>query len=259
MSEEEAWREILALKAKAPRWSDSWPLSPAARPLVELFLPLLTTVRTNQERPAVFAHLAQSLDGRIATVNGVSQWITGAQDRRHTHRLRAVADAVVVGAETVRRDNPRLTVRNVPGESPLRLVIDPDRRLDPGYSLFADGAVETVLVCDKDHDDGSVIGKASVLGIRRRDGGLDLSELLLRLAERGVRRLFVEGGGITVSHFLHAGYLDRLHLVIAPIILGSGRPGFILPEIQALHQALRPPTRSFSMGDGVLFDCGFNG
>lgn len=259
MSEEDAWREILTLKAKAPRWSDAWPLSPAARPLVELFLPLMTTVRTRRERPAVFAHLAQSLDGRIATVNGVSQWITDAQDRRHTHRLRAVADAVVVGAETVRRDNPRLTVRSVPGESPLRLVIDPDRRLDDGYALFTDGAAETLLVCDRDRDDGSVIGKASVLGIRRQDSGLDLSELLLRLAERGVRRLFVEGGGVTVSHFLQAGVLDRLHLVIAPIILGGGRPGFILPEIQGLHQALRPPTRSFSMGGSVLFDCGFNG
>lgn len=260
LSEEEVWREILTLKEAAiARWSDSRPLSPAARLLVDLFLPLLATVPASSDRPVVFAHLAQSLDGRIATLDGESQWITGKQDVRHTHRLRAVADVVVVGAETVRQDNPRLTVRNVCGENPLRLVIDPDRRLDDSYHLFADGAAETLLVCDGDRDDGGAVGKASVLGVRRGDGGLDLADLLRRLTARGVRRLFVEGGGITVSRFLQAGYLDRLHLVMAPVILGVGRPGLILPEIQGLHRALRPPTRSFSMGESVLFDCRFHG
>ncbi len=260
MSEEEAWREILTLKeAGIARWSDSRPLSQAARQLVDLFLPLLATVPANTDRPAVFAHLAQSLDGRIATLGGVSQWITGEQDLCHTHRLRAVADVVVVGAETVRQDNPRLTVRNVCGENPLRLVIDPDRRLDDSYHLFADGAAETLLVCDRDHDDGGAVGKASVLGVRRREWGLDLTDLLHQLTKRGVQRLFVEGGGITVSRFLQAGNLDRLHLVIAPMILGSGRPGFVLPEIQSLHEARWPPTLSFSMGESVLFDCRFHG
>lgn len=260
LSEEEAWREILALKeAGVPRWSDTRTLSPAARLLVDLFLPLLATVPANSDRPTVFAHLAQSLDGRIATLGGESQWITGKQDLRHTHRLRAVADVVIVGAETVRQDNPRLTVRNVSGVSPLRLVIDPDRRLDDSYNLFTDDAAETLLVCDGDRDDGSAVGKAPVLGVPRGDGGLDLANLLRRLTERGVRRLFVEGGGITVSHFLQAGCLDRLHLVMAPVILGSGRPGLALPEIQGLHRALRPPTRSFSMGESILFDCVFHG
>lgn len=259
LSEEEVWREILALKEAAIfQWSDPRPLSPAARLLVDLFLPLLATAPASPDRPAVFAHLAQSLDGRIATLDGDSQWITGEPDIRHTHRLRAVADVVVVGADTVRKDNPRLTVRNVFGENPLRLVIDPDRRLDDSYHLFADGAAETLLVCDGDRDDGGTVGNASVVGVRRGESGLNLADILSRLADRGVRRLLVEGGGITVSRFLQAGYLDRLHLVVAPVILGVGRSGLVLPEIQGLHQALRPLTRSFCMGEDVLLDCEFH-
>ena len=99
--------------------------APAARRLIELYLPLCGDC---PER-FVVAHLGQSLDGRIATVDGSSRWVTGPEDVAHNHRMRALFDAVVVGAETVRQDDPQLTVRLVPGRNPTRVVLDPGRRL----------------------------------------------------------------------------------------------------------------------------------
>ena len=87
----------------------------------------------------VVAHLGQSLDGRIAAANGASRWVTGEQDIVHNHRMRALFDAVVVGAGTVRHDDPQLTVRAVPGPHPVRVVLDTQRRLGPDYRVFNDG------------------------------------------------------------------------------------------------------------------------
>jgi diaminohydroxyphosphoribosylaminopyrimidine deaminase/5-amino-6-(5-phosphoribosylamino)uracil reductase len=85
-------------------------------------------------------------------------------------------------------------------------------------------------------------------------GGLDLAELLEALGERGLRRILVEGGGVTVSRFLQAGLLDRLHLTVAPLLIGSGRPSITLESIPTLDHALRPSCRRFALGDDVLFD-----
>src|ERR1700760_4858653 len=94
----------------------------------------------------VLGRIAHSLDGYIATQGGESVWISGPDDLRHTHQLRALCDAVVVGAKTIRADNPRLTTRLVDGPSPVRVVLDPDYRLDDTYRVFQDGP-QTLLLC----------------------------------------------------------------------------------------------------------------
>jgi riboflavin-specific deaminase-like protein len=257
LSEGEAWDGILALKgASGATWTDARPLSPGAALLVELLVPLLAAAK-RAPGAYVFAHLAQSLDGRIATPEGASQWISGDADIVHTHRLRALADAVVVGAETVRRDNPRLTVRRVAGANPLRVVIDAERRLGNDFAVFADGAAETVLACAEEHAAHGPIGAAQALGVARRGDGLCVDALLAELARRGARRVFVEGGGVTVSRFLDAGRLDRLHLTVAPLIMGAGRPGIALSGAPPLADALRPATRTFRIGECVLFESVF--
>ena len=93
------------------------------------------------------AHLGQSLDGKIATVNGASHYVTGSQDILHNHRMRALFDAVVVGSGTVQHDDPQLTVRQCDGSNPVRVVIDTDRRLTEAYRLFQDDAARTILIC----------------------------------------------------------------------------------------------------------------
>jgi riboflavin-specific deaminase-like protein len=204
-------------------------------------------------------HLAQSLDGRIATTSGKSRWLSGAADLLHTHRMRALADAVIVGVNTVLHDNPQLTVRRCAGVNPLRVVIDPERRLDGSQRVFRDEAAPTLLFAAADRArSGEALGRAEVVAVPRGEWGLDPHEIRRTLARRGLSRLFIEGGGITVSRFLAAGALDRLQITLAPLILGSGRPGIVLPEITDLRNCLRPRTRRFILGDDIMVECNFD-
>jgi riboflavin-specific deaminase-like protein len=222
-------------------------------PLVDLFLPVL---RAAAGRPYVVAHLGQSLDGRIALACGESRWVTGEADIDHNHRLRAIADAVMVGAGTVAADDPQLTVRRCAGNHAVRVVLDPTRRLGPGYRLFEDGAAPTLLVCRADlARPGERVGLAEVVGVPASGEGVSPADVLAALADRGLRFVFIEGGGVTVSRFLAAGAIDRLQVTVAPMIIGSGRPALSLPEIPSLDVALRPPTRVVPLGGDVLFDC----
>ena len=99
------------------------------------------------------------------------------------------------------------------------------------------------------------VGAADVLGVPEGPGGLDLADLVRHLRARGCARLFVEGGGVTVSAFLAAGLLDRLHVAVAPFLIGAGRPAIRLPAPDLLRECARPRHRVFRMGADVLFDC----
>ncbi len=230
-------------------WSASTGATQPARDLLDLFLP----VRVPGD--VVVAQLGQSLDGRIATESGDSRYVTGAADIRRLHRLRALVDAVVVGAGTVVADDPRLTVRAVEGDDPVRVVIDPSARLDPGLGIFSDGVAPTlwVVAAGAGAEPPSTAVETLVVPAGGA-AGLDLPALLTSLRERGLRRILVEGGGVTVSRFLAAGLLDRLHVTVAPLLVGSGRPSLALPPITGLSEALRPPCRHFALGPDVLFD-----
>jgi len=201
----------------------------------------------------VLGRIAQSLDGRIALLSGESRWISGHPDIVHTHRLRARFDAVLVGAGTVRADDPELTTRHVAGASPVRIVLDADRRLGAHYRVFRDGR-PTLLVCASDTRGADRHGSAQVLAVPRNAAGLDLRVLLAELQARGLCRLMVEGGGVTVSRFLGAGALDRLHVTIAPLLLGCGVPAFTLPPAAALAEGLRFSWQMHRLGDDVLMD-----
>lgn len=202
----------------------------------------------------VYAHAAQSLDGRIATEKGASRWISGAADILHTHRLRALADAVIVGAGTVRHDDPQLTVRHCAGASPVRVVIDTERRLSGDRRLFRDGP-RTLLACAAEHAGEAAPGSALLLPLPRdAAGSVAIDALLAALRARGLSRLFVEGGGHTIGRFLRAAALDRLHVTVAPLLLGSGTPLLCLPAVADVAEGLRLPVRHFRLGEDMLFD-----
>jgi len=201
----------------------------------------------------VVGRIAQSLDGYIATHGGESVWISGPEDLRHTHRLRAFCDAVVVGAKTIRADNPQLTTRLVDGPSPVRVVLDPDRRLADSYRVF-NGGPETLLLCAPEMADPARHGTALALPIPRGPAGLDVRAILALLRARGLRRIFVEGGGVTVSRFLAAGALDRLHVTVAPLVMGGGVPAFPLPPVERLEEGRRFAWTAHRVGADVLLD-----
>jgi len=223
--------------------------------LIDLYLPICNATAA---KPITVGHLGQSLDGFIATHSGDSQFVTGSENLRHMHRMRALCDAIVVGAGTVAADDPQLTTRHVPGPSPLRVVFDPARRLEDHYRVFSDDAAATIYVCAKSlcRPGETHVGLAAVVGVEDESGIVDASRVLALLRARGCHRVFVEGGGVTVSMFLEAGLLDCLQMAIAPLIIGDGRPAIRFQQPPAvLGDCHRPRYRVFRMGGDVLFDC----
>lgn len=205
------------------------------------------------DRPLVIAQIGQSLDGRIATASGHSHYINGPESLDHLHRLRAMADAVIVGASTASLDNPRLTTRRVPGPNPVRVVIDPNRRVPPTHALLTEPEAETLLISRRDGPD--LPPHCTVLAMAESTGNAAPGAILDELRARGLRTVLVEGGGETISRFLTAGLIDRLHVAVAPMLIGSGRPGLVLPEIETLAEARRFESRSYALGADTLFDC----
>jgi diaminohydroxyphosphoribosylaminopyrimidine deaminase / 5-amino-6-(5-phosphoribosylamino)uracil reductase len=172
-------------------------------------------------RPTVTLKLATSLDGRIATASGESQWITGEAARLEGHRLRASHDAILVGIGTVLADDPALTVRlpDFSGRQPLRVVLD-SRLRTPATAQVASGN-SLILTTVKPHP----VSVAEVVEVVDVDGRANLHAALDILHARGVRSVLIEGGGEVAAAFLREKLIDRLEWFRAPILLGSeGRP-----------------------------------
>jgi diaminohydroxyphosphoribosylaminopyrimidine deaminase/5-amino-6-(5-phosphoribosylamino)uracil reductase len=202
----------------------------------------------------VVAQIGQSLDGRVATASGHSHYINGPAGLAHLHRLRAIVDAVVVGVGTALADDPRLTVRNVAGRDPARVVIDPGARLPAAAKMFARDGVRRLVMTAHDVKPRLPAG-IEIVGLQAFQRRIAPEAILSALHERGLRRILIEGGAETVSRFLVANCLDRLHVLVSPIIFGNGRPSFNLPRIERVQEALRAPTKIHQLDGDVLFDC----
>ncbi|WP_405997592.1 RibD family protein [Streptomyces sp. NBC_00829] len=257
---EEAWERLRTVRSEADaeaaglvprangglRWGED--ASTEAQLLAERYLPLCLAGPL-----LTFAQLGQSLDGFIATRTGDADFVTGEEDRLHLHRLRALADAVVVGAGTAVADDPQLTVRACPGDNPVRVVLDPKGRVPLRRQVFTDGSAPTLWV----------VGVGSEHGMPVPDGVdvLELPEddfapghLVRALAQKGLGRVLIEGGGVTVSRFLHEGALHRLYVTVAPVLIGDGVPGLRFPGQPVMRDALRPPVRRAALGEDTLFE-----
>lgn len=244
-SKSDGWHSVPALFRAGAK---AGPLPP---PWEEMFGPLRDGAVDDL---VVVGQLGQSLDGRIATNSGHSHYINGPAGLDHLHRLRALVDAVVVGVNTALVDNPQLTVRRVTGPCPARVILDPRGRLKPDARLLtADGCRRLVVTTDKVQP--TLPDGVEVVALPAADHHIAPATVLAALAARGFRRVLVEGGARTVSGFLTAGCLDRLHVLVAPVILGTGQSGLTLAPIERVDHALRPPTRAYPLDDEVLFDC----
>jgi diaminohydroxyphosphoribosylaminopyrimidine deaminase / 5-amino-6-(5-phosphoribosylamino)uracil reductase len=242
-SNEDGWEKVPTLF----RASDS----ALPSPWEERFGPLR---RGTVDELVVVGQIGQSIDGRIATVTGHSKYINGPAGLDHLHRLRALVDAVLVGVRTAITDDPLLTVRRVAGRSPARIVLDPKGRLAPGARVLADDGTRRLMIVAEGAEPPMHSG-VEIVPLAAPDGEIAPASMLAALAERGFRRILIEGGAHTVSRFMAAGCLDRLHVVVAPIIIGAGPSGVTLKPIARADEALRSPMRAHLLDDEVLFDC----
>jgi diaminohydroxyphosphoribosylaminopyrimidine deaminase / 5-amino-6-(5-phosphoribosylamino)uracil reductase len=205
-------------------------------------------------RPFVHLKLAATLDGRIAAAGGDSRWVTGEAARLRAHQLRAEAGAVLVGAGTVRADDPQLTARGLPEEPPpiTRVVLDPRLTISAESRLVKNAAEGPVLIFADAEVLEDVLDRreleapgVKVVGAPNSSGGLDLRFVLDELGRRGIRGVLVEGGGETAAWFVEAGLADKLTLFYAPKFVGSGG----VPMIGALRVTKMAEALEFSVSD----------
>ncbi|MFG3305816.1 bifunctional diaminohydroxyphosphoribosylaminopyrimidine deaminase/5-amino-6-(5-phosphoribosylamino)uracil reductase RibD [Streptomyces wuyuanensis] len=204
----------------------------------------LTSVRLR--RPYVVWKYAATLDGRIAAADGTSRWISSAESRADVHRLRAEADAVIVGSGTARADDPHLAVRGIDGATqPLRVVLDTDARaVGPGARVLDDAAPTLVAVAEDAETD-----LPDVLRLSRDGRGLSVPALLEALYARGVRSALLEGGPTLAGSFVAAGAVDRVVGYLAPVLLGEGPAALAGAGITTITEALRlDVTETVSLG-----------
>lgn len=243
------WAALLALRnddaaaGPSPEWSE------AERAAWELYAPLAT----GYAGAHLFAQVGQSLDGRIATPSGDATDVSGPEGLKHLHRCRALADAVVVGVKTALQDDPRLTVRLVPGSSPARVIIDPRGRLPDSAKALTDASVRRVVIQASDRPRAP--GVEVVRLTPAECGWIAPEDIADALADLGFGRVLIEGGCVTIQRFLDAGLLHRLHVAVAPLIIGDGPSGLRTAPVARLRDALRPETRVYGLDTDVVFDC----
>jgi GTP cyclohydrolase II len=217
---------------------------------------LLGSLRPRADRPNIVVKYAQTLDGRIATQIGDAKWISGEPERQVAHAMRAGCDAVLVGSGTLLQDDPQLTVRMVPGASPLRVVLDSTLRTPLTSKVLSDDAA-TLILCRPDADPARR-QELSAMGVMVREvpggpDGLRVNGVLRLLHSLGVTSLLVEGGGRIITSMLRAAAVDRLVVSVSPTIIGAGVEAVGPLGISHVTDGIRLVNRCvYLAGDDVL-------
>lgn len=222
--------------------------------LLRNYWPIIIRIHANNgNKPFLLIHMAITLDGKICCANGHSKWIGNEQNLIHAHRLRAICDGILVGANTVKMDKPQLNVRLVDGPNPQRLVLSNKTEHFCGLSNNQ-GRSKTFLLrnkefcCDIQSD---VFDKLIAFkGDTQRD---ELIDLLQKIKQEGIDSVLIEGGAQTASCFIENDLVNLIQLHLAPIILGSGQSFVNLPEISQIGDGLKLKCPKYiEMGDSVM-------
>ena len=232
--EETTWKKLLQLREKTKALDfQSFPVEEFSSDAeAEEYLRVIGSRSEADAKPVIFAHLAQSLDARIACQSGDSKWIGNQGNLIHAHRMRALCDCIMVGKQTWEYDSPQLNVRHVEGENPVKLIIE-------GHSINKNNYPKTYYF-----DDGEPTTSEWE----------SPSELLKTVFHKGIKTIFLEGGGKTVSFFLMNKLVDYLQLHISPLVMGSGINSILLPEINTLDQAINfENPRFIPIEDHIMF------
>jgi GTP cyclohydrolase II len=217
---------------------------------------LLGSPSSRADRPYVVLKYAQTLDGRIAARTGDAKWISGEPERQVSHAMRSGCDAVLVGAGTLLQDDPQLTVRMVPGASPLRVVLDSTLRTPVTAKVLSDDAA-TVILCRPDADPARrrelASAGATIREVVPDADGLRMGAVLRLLRSLGIASLLVEGGSRVITSMLRAAAVDRVVVSVSPTIIGSGVEAVGPLGVDRIADGIRLVNRSvFLAGNDVL-------
>jgi len=211
--------------------------------------------------PFVTGKYAQTLDGRIATKTGSSQWISSSDARKYAHRLRSISDCVVVGIGTVVSDNPRLNVRLVKGKEPIPVVVDSTLRVSPDAQVLNSRRQSKPIIVTTSKADGTRISSLEQAGAQilvvgqDADGRVDVTEMMERLGAMGMTSALVEGGSALITSLLRKKLVDKLVVFIAPKLLGEGLEAIGDLGILRVDDAIRLSYRKVRrLGDDLIFE-----
>lgn len=193
---------------------------------------LVPILRRNKK--LVIAQIGQSIDGRIALKNGNSHYINNPKSIIYLHCLRSISDAIIVGSNTIKKDNPLLTTRKIKGANPKRIIIDGSLSLNNKYKIFNDGN-ENIIFTKSNKK--IILNNSTIIRLKEKNFTRNLINQLKKLKYKNI---LVEGGSKTISELINNKYIDILQFMIAPILIGSGINSLNLKEISNLEKAIRP-------------------
>jgi len=215
--------------------------------------------------PLVTLKFAQTLDGRIATITGSSQWLSTERFRRLAHKLRATHDAVMVGIDTVLADDPELTVRLVPGRNPVRIILDSRLRIPLTAKVVRTSEVAPTIIATTARRDETKMSQLSTLGVEvlvtpeDEAGEVDLRQLLQTLARRQIASVLVEGGAGVITSFLRYKLADRIVVAVAPKIMGKGIEAVGELNVRDVSQTLKLCfNRIYRLGEDLVVEAKIN-
>ena len=197
--------------------------------ILEILIPILRKKKT-----LTIAQLGQSIDGRIALNNGNSHYINNKKGIHYLHCLRSICDAIIVGSNTIKKDNPQLTTRKIKGNNPRRIIIDGSLSLTNKYKIFNDGNKNIIFTKSKKN---KILNNTIIIRLNKNNF---TNNIICQMNKLGYKYVLIEGGSKTISEFINYKYIDLLQFIIAPMIIGSGINSLNLKEIKNLNKALRP-------------------
>ena len=215
--------------------------------ILNILLPIL-----RKKKKLVIAQIGQSIDGRIALNNGNSHYINNPKSIIYLHCLRSISDAIIVGSNTIKKDDPLLTTRKIKGTNPKRIIIDGSLSLNNKYKIFNDGN-ENIIFTKSNKN--IRLNNSTIIRLKEKNF---TKNLITQIKKLKYKNILVEGGSKTISELINNKYIDILQFMIAPILIGSGINSLNLKEISNLNKAIRPKSNFNELENEIIVNLFLN-